>query len=102
VEEVAADNSEVREWKWNANGAKPESEFVETREELYFTNPLLSPDPQIRLLVDNYSLYFNKTMSTDTGEYSCIINDRHSPESIIDLLIQGKWRRYVSSPSLAH
>lgn len=30
-------------------------------------------------------------MSTDTGEYSCIINDRHSPESIIDLLIQGKY-----------
>lgn len=45
---------------------------------------------QISLLVDNYSLHFNKTLSTDTGEYSCIINDRHSPESIIDLLIQGK------------
>lgn len=45
---------------------------------------------QISLLADNYSLYFNKTLSTDTGEYSCIINDRHSPESIIDLLIQGK------------
>lgn len=44
---------------------------------------------QISLLADNYSLYFNKTVSTDTGEYSCIINDRHSPESIIDLLIQG-------------
>ncbi|KAG5670578.1 hypothetical protein PVAND_000830 [Polypedilum vanderplanki] len=43
---------------------------------------------RISLLVDNYSLYFNKTLSTDTGEYSCIINDRHSPESIIDLLIQ--------------
>lgn len=46
---------------------------------------------QISLLADNYSLYFNKTVSTDTGEYSCIINDRHSPESIIDLLIQGKY-----------
>lgn len=46
---------------------------------------------QISLLADNYSLYFNRTVSTDTGEYSCIINDRHSPESIIDLLIQGKY-----------
>lgn len=45
---------------------------------------------QISLLADNYSLYFNKTKSSDTGVYSCIINDRHSPESIIDLLIQGK------------
>lgn len=45
---------------------------------------------QVSLLADNYSLYFNKTKSSDTGEYSCIINDRHSPESIIDLLIQGK------------
>lgn len=49
-------------------------------------------------MTDNYSLYFNKTVSTDTGEYSCIINDRHSPESIIDLLIQGKhlkWTIYL-------
>ncbi|CRK87865.1 CLUMA_CG001652, isoform A [Clunio marinus] len=43
---------------------------------------------RISLLADNYSLFFNKTQSSDTGEYSCIINDRHSPESIIDLLIQ--------------
>lgn len=52
----------------------------------YFSHP-----PQISLLADNYSLFFNKALSSDTGEYSCIINDRHSPESIIDLLIQGKY-----------
>ncbi|CAO1427366.1 unnamed protein product [Diamesa hyperborea] len=43
---------------------------------------------RISLLADNYSLFFNKTKSSDTGEYTCLINDRHSPESIIDLLIQ--------------
>lgn len=29
-------------------------------------------------------------MSTDTAEYYCLVNDRHSPEAIIDLLVQGK------------
>jgi hypothetical protein len=46
---------------------------------------------QISVHSDSYSLYFNKTKYSDTGEYSCIVNDRHSPESIIDLLIQGKF-----------
>ncbi|XP_070493823.1 putative receptor-type tyrosine-protein phosphatase mosPTP-1 [Chironomus tepperi] len=56
---------------------------------LKFVNGLpMVHNQKISLLTDNYSLYFNKTVSTDTGEYSCIINDRHSPESIIDLLIQ--------------
>lgn len=58
-----------------------------------FNNIFLNTPQQISLLADNYSLYFNKTVSSDTGEYSCIINDRHSPESIIDLLIQGKYIR---------
>lgn len=44
---------------------------------------------QVNLLPDNYSLHFTKVQSSDSGEYSCIINDRHSPESIVDLLIQG-------------
>lgn len=46
---------------------------------------------QITLLPQNFSLHFNRTRSEDTGEYNCIVNDRHSPEEIIDLLVQGKY-----------
>lgn len=42
------------------------------------------------LLPDNFSLHFHPTLSTDTAEYYCLVNDRHSPEAIIDLLVQGK------------
>lgn len=45
---------------------------------------------QISLVPQNFSLHFNQTRSEDTGEYNCIVNDRHSPEEIIDLLVQGK------------
>lgn len=40
----------------------------------------------------DFSLQFHPALSTDTAEYICLVNDRHSPEAIIDLLVQGKWR----------
>lgn len=43
------------------------------------------------LLPENFSLQFHPALSTDTAEYICLVNDRHSPEAIIDLLVQGKW-----------
>lgn len=45
---------------------------------------------QMTLLPDNFSLHFHPTLSTDTAEYICLVNDRHSPEAIIDLLVHGK------------
>lgn len=50
---------------------------------------------QISLLPQNFSLHFNPTMSEDTGEYICLVNDRHSPEEIIDLLVQGEYQTYI-------
>lgn len=38
----------------------------------------------------DFSLQFHPALSTDTAEYICLVNDRHSPEAIIDLLVQGK------------
>lgn len=34
-------------------------------------------------------MYFKPVVTTDTAEYKCLINDRQSPEYIIDLLVQG-------------
>lgn len=39
---------------------------------------------------ENFSLQFHPALATDTAEYICLVNDRHSPEAIIDLLVQGK------------
>lgn len=38
----------------------------------------------------DFSLQFHPALSSDTAEYICLVNDRHSPEAIIDLLVQGK------------
>lgn len=46
---------------------------------------------QITLLPENFSLHFHPTVSGDTAEYICLVNDRHSPEKIIDLLVQGEY-----------
>lgn len=46
---------------------------------------------QINLLAENYSLHFNPLKSSDTGKYTCIINDKSSPDSVVDLLVQGKY-----------
>ncbi len=46
---------------------------------------------KINLLAENYSLQFNPLKSSDTGEYTCLINERNSPESVVNLLVQGKW-----------
>lgn len=43
------------------------------------------------MLPQNFSLHFQPLTAEDTGEYSCLVNDRHSPEQIIDLLVQGKY-----------
>lgn len=45
---------------------------------------------QIVLLPRNYSLYFKALVYEDTGMYICLVNDRHSPEKVIDLLVHGK------------
>lgn len=42
----------------------------------------------------DFSLQFHPALSTDTAEYICLVNDRHSPEAIIDLLVQGKLRNF--------
>lgn len=47
-------------------------------------------DLQIVLLPRNYSLYFKALVYEDTGMYICLVNDRHSPEKVIDLLVHGK------------
>lgn len=45
---------------------------------------------QMTLSPQDFSLQFHPALSTDTAEYICLVNDRHSPEAIIDLLVQGK------------
>lgn len=45
---------------------------------------------QLTLSSQDFSLQFHPALSTDTAEYYCLVNDRHSPEAIIDLLVQGK------------
>uniref|UniRef100_A0A182T3G7 Fibronectin type-III domain-containing protein n=1 Tax=Anopheles maculatus TaxID=74869 RepID=A0A182T3G7_9DIPT len=49
--------------------------------------PLVN-NPRITLLPDNFSLHISPTSSADTAEYTCLFNDRHSPEAIADLLVQ--------------
>lgn len=44
----------------------------------------------------DFSLQFHPALSKDTAEYICLVNDRHSPEEIIDLLVQGKFKPYNS------
>lgn len=46
--------------------------------------------PQIVLLEDNFGLYFDPLSAKDSSEYTCLVNDRYSPEAIIDLVVQGK------------
>ncbi|EDS43771.1 conserved hypothetical protein [Culex quinquefasciatus] len=45
-------------------------------------------NPRVTLLPDNFSLHIRPTVASDTAEYSCLVNDRHSPEAIVDLLVQ--------------
>ncbi|XP_065074561.1 protein sidekick-1-like [Ochlerotatus camptorhynchus] len=47
-----------------------------------------SSNNRITLLPDNFSLHISPTVASDTAEYSCLVNDRHSPEAIVDLLVQ--------------
>ncbi|KAL5284294.1 PTPRZ1.2 family protein, partial [Megaselia abdita] len=49
--------------------------------------PLLH-NQRIQLLSDNFGLHFSPAISTDTAEYICLINDRHIPEAVVDLLVQ--------------
>ncbi|XP_039948080.1 tyrosine-protein phosphatase 99A isoform X2 [Bactrocera tryoni] len=44
--------------------------------------------PRIQLLSDNFGLQFNPAIASDTAEYFCLVNDRHIPEAIVDLLVQ--------------
>lgn len=46
---------------------------------------------QIQLLPENFSLLISPTVASDTAEYYCLVNDRHSAEAIVDLLVQGKF-----------
>ncbi|XP_055616400.1 protein sidekick-2-like [Toxorhynchites rutilus septentrionalis] len=48
----------------------------------------LSSNQRITLLPDNFSLHIKPTVASDTAEYSCLVNDRHSPEAIVDLIVQ--------------
>ncbi|XP_055315021.1 tyrosine-protein phosphatase 99A isoform X1 [Sitodiplosis mosellana] len=43
---------------------------------------------RMTLSPQDFSLQFHPALSTDTAEYICLVNDRHSPEAIIDLLVQ--------------
>lgn len=45
---------------------------------------------QVSLLPENFSLHISPALATDTAEYICIVNDRHSAEAIVDLVVQGK------------
>ncbi|KAH8419235.1 hypothetical protein KR222_011240, partial [Zaprionus bogoriensis] len=49
--------------------------------------PLLH-SPRIQLLSDNFGLQFSPALASDTTEYICLVNDRHIPEAIVDLLVQ--------------
>uniref|UniRef100_A0A182XHN7 Uncharacterized protein n=2 Tax=gambiae species complex TaxID=44542 RepID=A0A182XHN7_ANOQN len=49
--------------------------------------PLVS-NQRLTLLGDNFSLILSPAIASDTAEYSCLLNDRHSPEAIVDLLVQ--------------
>ncbi|XP_017038951.1 tyrosine-protein phosphatase 99A isoform X2 [Drosophila ficusphila] len=49
--------------------------------------PLLH-SPRIQLLSDNFGLHFSPSLASDTSEYICLVNDRHIPEAIVDLLVQ--------------
>jgi len=46
---------------------------------------------QIQLLSDNFGLQFSPALASDTTEYICLVNDRHIPEAIVDLLVQGEY-----------
>lgn len=54
---------------------------------------------QIQLLSDNFGLQFAPALASDTTEYICLVNDRHIPEAIVDLLVQGEL--YLRSLSLS-
>ncbi|ETN67444.1 hypothetical protein AND_000745 [Anopheles darlingi] len=45
--------------------------------------------PGFTLVPDNFSLHLSPALASDTAEYSCLLNDRHNPEAIVDLLVQG-------------
>ncbi|KAL9899426.1 protein tyrosine phosphatase 99A isoform 2-T2 [Glossina fuscipes fuscipes] len=49
--------------------------------------PLLH-SPRIQLLSENFSLHFAPAIAADTAEYICLVNDRHIPEAVVDLLVQ--------------
>uniref|UniRef100_A0A182JMY2 Ig-like domain-containing protein n=1 Tax=Anopheles atroparvus TaxID=41427 RepID=A0A182JMY2_ANOAO len=61
--------------------------------------PLVS-NPRLTLIADNFSLQLSPSISSDTAEYSCLLNDRHSPEAIVDLLVQGEYKGSVPQPRL--
>ncbi|XP_058837647.1 contactin-1-like [Topomyia yanbarensis] len=54
----------------------------------YVSGRPLVDNQRITLLPDNFSLHFSPAFASDTAEYSCLVNDRHSPEALVDLLVQ--------------
>ncbi|XP_038105916.1 tyrosine-protein phosphatase 99A isoform X1 [Culex quinquefasciatus] len=50
--------------------------------------PQLVVSTRITLLPDNFSLHFNPAFASDSAEYSCLVNDRHSPEALVELIVQ--------------
>ncbi|KAK6634347.1 hypothetical protein RUM43_011747 [Polyplax serrata] len=45
---------------------------------------------RINLLSDNFALHFHPVTAEDSGEYSCLVNNRPKPEAIVKLVVQGK------------
>ncbi|XP_055699332.1 tyrosine-protein phosphatase 99A isoform X3 [Phlebotomus papatasi] len=50
-------------------------------------------DQRISLLPGNFSLHFHPSVAADTAEYTCLVNERHTPESIVDLIVQDVPKR---------
>lgn len=45
--------------------------------------------------METYSLHFNPLKASDTGKYTCIINEKSSPDSVVDVLVQGKFDFWI-------
>ena len=45
---------------------------------------------RINLLSDNFALHFHPVTAEDSGEYSCLVNNRPKPEAIVKLVVQGE------------
>lgn len=45
---------------------------------------------RISLRSDSFALEFHPVIAEDSGEYSCLVNNRPRPEAIVKLIVQGK------------